>query len=105
VVRSALDWGPLSLREDFGINLYGLEEEAKAVEQALRFAVQEVWYSVHEKRREKRRNWDPLQSLRLTDHDVENYLGVIHQRQNERSSSLGYKSWWLTLDREAFNIE
>jgi hypothetical protein len=48
---------------------------------------------------------DPLQSARLASHDVENYLGVLHRRRNERTFSLGYSSWWLTLDRTAFYIE
>lgn len=94
------------LREDFGIKVTGLEEEANAVEETLRRAVQEVWHSAHERRQQKfKRSLDTLQSARLANHDVENYLGVIHRRRNERSSSLGYSSWWLTLDRTAFNIE
>lgn len=94
------------LREDFSIKVAGLEEEANAVEETLRRAVQEVWQSAHERRRQKsQRNWDTLQSARLANHDVENYLGVIYRRRNERTSSLGYSSWWLTLDRTAFIIE
>jgi hypothetical protein len=94
------------LREEFRIKVTSLEEEAKETEATLRLAVQEAWQTAHEKRRERAsRVVDPLQSARLANHDVENYLGVLHRRRNERISTLGYSSWWLTLDRTAFNIE
>ena len=38
-------------------------------------------------------------------HDVENYLGVVALREKENVTEFGYKHWWLTLDRIAWQIK
>jgi hypothetical protein len=94
------------LAENFQIKLFDLQEEVDSAPQDLRLAVQEVWQSTHERRRQRiARATDPLVAVRLANHDIENYLGVIHRRRNERNSPLGYSSWWVTLDKTAFGIE
>ena len=39
------------------------------------------------------------------EHDVECYCGVTQLRRQERSSPFGYNAWWLTLDRQAFDLK
>jgi hypothetical protein len=94
------------LQENFGIQRQSLEDEVRSAPMDLKIAVQEAWQSEHERRRERqRRGADPLLAMRLASHDIENFLGVIFRRRNETASSLGYNSWWLTLDRAAYDIE
>jgi len=63
----------------------------------------EYWYKLHEMRRERKGlEEDPSIIRKMTDHDVENYLGVLSAREKEASSALGYQSWWLTLDFAAY---
>jgi hypothetical protein len=42
--------------------------------------------------------------LRLAKHDLENYLGVIERRSQEKTSALGYSAWLLTFDRAALKV-
>jgi hypothetical protein len=35
---------------------------------------------------------------------VENYLGIVQKRKEEKPTSLGFDSWWLTLDQAAFRL-
>jgi hypothetical protein len=94
------------LCESFNIRVMSLEDETKAASGNLRHAVQELWQSAHDRRRQSiTYSTDPMLTIRLANHDVENYLGVLHRRRNERESPLGYNSWWLTFDRTAFEIQ
>src|SRR5262249_8680945 len=63
------------------------------------------WHAAHERRR-NRGDYvgDGATTMRLVDHDVENYLGVVRRRRHDRESPFGYTSWWLTLDRVAYGI-
>ena len=94
------------LEETFGIQVASLQKEATEASTELRGAVQEIWHEAHERRRKGGGAWeiDPLTTARLVAHDVENYLGVIGRRSVQRSSALGYTTWWLTLDRTAFEV-
>jgi hypothetical protein len=40
----------------------------------------------------------------LVAHDVENSIGVMQLRRQAPASPMGYRHWWLTLDRVAFNL-
>jgi len=90
------------LLEEHGIAVGSLQVAADAARTELRAVVEETWHEAHEKRREGA--IDPGTRARLVAHDVENYLGVVGRRTNERSGPYGYKTWWLTLDRVAYGV-
>jgi len=93
------------LRENYQVRVTSLADEANQIPDEQRFAVQAAWQEVHEeKRRTSRIGGDALLTTRLANHDIENHLGVLQKRRNERASPLGYSSWWLTLHRAAFEI-
>jgi hypothetical protein len=97
----------LYLQERFGIVRTSLEKEVEMAADELRQAVDQIWYAIHEKRRERQGNQatiDPLTLIRLAKHDTENYVGVVQRRQGENVSPLGFKTWWLTFDRMALGV-
>jgi hypothetical protein len=84
------------LHERFSIVHRDLEAQELEAANDLRFAVQEAWYSIHSRRRERfGGSIDPNALNRLSRHDTENYVGVIQQRKQEKASPLGYSAWWL----------
>lgn len=96
---------------DYLMNLFGIEtqdisSDSNKTDQEIRNLVKEAWISIHHGRRTRANNgFDPLLSLRLAEHDTENYMGVIARRQHEKDSAFGYSSWWLTLDHKAFELK
>ena len=94
------------LREDFGVELRDLKDYADGADPELRAAVQEIWHSVHDRRRSKSgSDITPAVTLRLVAHDVENSVGVMELRKGTSMGPTGYRAWWLTLDRTAFHME
>jgi hypothetical protein len=94
------------LLEEFGISTRSLEAESASAPAELREALENLWYASHRHRRE--RGGAPLDQMtitRLVQHDVECYCGVIQLRRGEASSPFGYKAWWLTIDRRAFDLK
>lgn len=93
------------------IKEFDLKDLVGKADVTFRAAVAEVW---HEKRDRKDQRLqalgiDPMDMstrMRLIDHDVENYVGIVMRRieRRERQSAFGYKSWWLTLDGTAFKV-
>lgn len=92
------------LSATFDIDVVSLESSAEEAEENIKNAVKEEWHQFRENRRQNHVG-DSLQRTRLANHDIENYLGVVSRRKNERTDALGYSSWWLTLDRTAVTIE
>lgn len=92
------------LRERFSIERRSLEKIASEAEGDFRHAVQEIWHTIHTKRRERTNNFDPITVTRLSRHDTENYVGVIQLRSQEKPSPFGYSAWWLTLDHAALGV-
>lgn len=93
------------LLEEFGIAVRSLETEAKRASLELRSAAEEFWHEAHDRRRKSSPvEIDAITLKRLVSHDVENYVGVIERRTQERDSPLGYTTWWLTLDPTAFGM-
>jgi hypothetical protein len=95
------------MQDRFSIAKSSLEEEVQMAPSDLRQAVDQIWYGIHEKRRERHRNRtavDPMNLIRLAKHDTENYVGVIQKRRHESVSPLGYSAWWLTFDRMALTV-
>jgi hypothetical protein len=88
------------LSEEFGIKIRPLEDDATKAAPRMREAAAEYWRRVHEARRDQA-NLDAMTIDRLIDHDVENCLGVIQRRGNDRDGAFGYRTWWLTLDHAA----
>lgn len=94
------------LHEDFGIEVRDLTEYSDGADPELRAAVQELWHSVHDRRRGKTASEiTPAATLRLVAHDVENSVGVMELRRGTTMGPMGYRAWWLTLDRTAFHME
>jgi hypothetical protein len=89
------------LRDNFGIRVVSLSDTVAQATLELRGAVTEYWQGIHGQRREDS-DLDQMTIDRLIQHDVENCLGVAIARGDERKSALGYRSWWLTLDRGAY---
>jgi hypothetical protein len=89
----------------FGIEKHNIVQDASLLEQSHRLAIKEAWVKVHTQRRQRYGNdIDPQLAARLAEHDTENYAGVLYRRKQEKSSALGFTSWWLTLDHMAFAI-
>lgn len=92
------------LKEFVGVDVRDLEQEIERAPEDLRVAVQEIWRQVHDKRRSRGLH-DEIAIGRLAQHDLENYVGVLQRREHERGSPLGYRSWWLTLDSNAYSVQ
>lgn len=93
------------LHDVFALKRRDLDEIASTAPQDLRSAVQEVWAKAHENRRTMRGEVvDTSTMLRLVSHDVDNCVGVIMTRKESPASPLGYRHWWLTLDRVAYGL-
>lgn len=95
------------LEERFGIARTSLEKDVLNAPNDLRQAVDQIWYEIHEKRRDRtarQLSLDPLTIIRLAKHDTENYVGVVQRRREEKVSPLGYTAWWLTFDRLALSV-
>lgn len=93
------------LEHRFEIRRRDLEARALQAPERFRQAVQEIWYQIHSRRREKPgAELDSISINRLSRHDAESYVGVTEQRHQEKPSPFGYSAWWLTLDRKAFTI-
>jgi hypothetical protein len=93
------------LADTYAIDLRSLEEEASSADPELRTAVQEIWYEAHERRRGEDESLDLITMNRLVSHDVENCLGVFQLRQASPASPMGYRYWYLTLDRVALTLK
>ena len=92
------------LKYHFGIERRSLKDLADNADTALRGAVQELWNAVHDRRRADG-SIDPGTVSRLVAHDVENTVGVIEARKQHMDSPMGYKAWWLTLDKTAMRLK
>lgn len=95
------------LHDLFSISEESLEELADSADPALRAAVKELWMEQHDQRRQSMDpgQMDPGTVARLVAHDVENTIGVLEMRKSESASPMGYRSWWLTMDRTALRIK
>ena len=94
------------LEEFFGIEKESLEEDEAKASELIRGVVFEAWREAHNRRRANdSHDIDEISIGRLVRHDVENYLGVVERRRQERSSPLGFSAWWLTLDRVAVQVD
>lgn len=94
------------LFDQFGISERSLEAESMAVSPELRYALQQLWYERYARRMERYGvALDDVVITRLTNHDIECYCGVIELRKQEKPSPFGYSAWWLTVDRQAFDLK
>ena len=97
------------LEDEHAIAQVSLTELASRAPVEIRGAVAEVFYESREIREQRLTKlgvppMDRITRDKLVNHDVENYVGVLQRRIEliERPAACGYKSWWLTLDRNAF---
>lgn len=94
------------LRDEFGISVRSLQAERDAASPDLRHALQLLWYEAHRARREQHdMPLDEAVVTRLVEHDVECYCGTTFLRTREGASPFGYSAWWLTVDRQAFDLK
>jgi hypothetical protein len=94
------------LADNFGVRVGSLEEELELAPQEIRVAVHELFSEIHAARRKRANSeLDEMTMRRLAQHDVENYVGVIYKRRSEDVSALGHRTWWLTLDRAAYDMQ
>lgn len=94
------------LNDQFGIKERSLESERNASPPELRRALETIWYERYESRRERYgARLDNMVITRLVSHDVECYAGVVQLRTKEHLSPFGYSAWWLTVDRQAFDLK
>lgn len=94
------------LKQKFNIILEPLSDAALKVDETIRYRVEALWADAHRQRRNENGNghFDEIITESLIKHDVESYVGIIGLRQNETTSELGYKHWWLTIDSLAWKI-
>lgn len=92
------------LKHYFGIERKSLADLADKADTDLRGAVQELWNEAHDRRRGEN-TIDPGTVMRLVAHDVENTVGVIEVRKQSSDSPMGYRAWWLTLDKTAMRLK
>jgi len=88
-------------KDAHGITQVSLKEETARADDELRAQVLEVWQEAHERRRAGNEHVevDPALVHRLADHDAECTVGVIVKRGSGSANALGYRYWFLTLDR------
>lgn len=94
------------LKDEFGISTRSLETERDAAPTDLRHALQQLWYERYQRRKE--RYGTPLDDMavtRLINHDIECYCGITELRTREHASPFGYSAWWLTVDRQTFDLK
>jgi hypothetical protein len=90
-----------------GIEERSLAESAASASAELRAAVQEIFLEAHERRRKAlsdEEEMDQATLLKLVAHDVENVVGIMQLRRQAAANPLGYRAWWLTLDKTANNL-
>jgi hypothetical protein len=94
------------LKDQYDITTRSLEAEQDAASHELRTALEILWYEAHRHRREQHGLIpDDMAITRLVKHDVECYCGVTQLRSRERTSPFGYSAWWLTVDRQAYDLK
>lgn len=91
------------LRDEFKIEVTDISNDAEKAPSSIKGAIKEHWLRIHAQRR-KGAEFDPMLSHRLADHDSQNFLGVLVRRSTSSENALGYSSWWLTLDNQAFGV-
>jgi len=88
------------LADEWGIEVEDLLEEVEDAPQKLRWEVERIWREAHEARRKTMFvEYDEDVIRKLAKHDVECYLGVVGKRAKDQKESLGYRHWWLSLDK------
>ncbi|HCA3723053.1 TPA: hypothetical protein N3000_001010 [Klebsiella pneumoniae] len=94
------------LLQEFNIHKRSLQDEYPKTSEELRRALVLIWNERYVRRREKYNvDIDEMTITRLINHDIECYAGVLALRNQERSSPFGYSSWWLTLDKQTFDLK
>jgi hypothetical protein len=87
------------------ISTASLLDELESAPEDLRQASREIWFEERKMSRDKFNNQtDDNTLLRIADHDVENFVGVLQARKKEDKTIRGYRTWWLTLDSLAFRM-
>lgn len=91
------------LETKFAIKSKNHEIDYSKIPPDVRVFVEEAWNRAHSRNRDFRPWLDAMTCRRLADHDIDNFLGILSRRSNERTG-VSYENWWLTLDNKAFSI-
>ncbi|MFF7561499.1 hypothetical protein ACFZB4_16155 [Streptomyces pseudovenezuelae] len=93
------------LEDAHSVKRRNLTEECETATMEYWTAVQEEWATVHERRRNSRSaQVDVFATQQLVAHDTENYVGVTMLRSKGAANPMGYRQWFVTLDKEAFGL-
>lgn len=92
------------LEDEWSIRTESLKTQADEMPEAIRHALQRIWHGIHETRRSGEQDHDELTIDRLASHDYENYLGVIRKRVTSGEEDLGFRYWWLTIDKYVWSV-
>ena len=93
------------LEGQFGIRLRDISAEADEAPPDVRGVAERLWSIAHERRRASGRDeLDDITVQRLIRHDVINAVGVMQLRRGQSATPMGYRHWYLTLDRTAFRL-
>jgi hypothetical protein len=94
------------LELNFQIKKKSLDDERKRSSTELRAALSQIWHDRYERHRLLyKRVIDPMIITALVDHDIECYAGVVQIRKSENLSPFGYGAWWLTVDRQTYDLK
>ncbi len=81
-------------------HLAGLEQHDE-LDGEIVSAIREYWQDVHQDRRKEEGQFS-ISANRLAEHDAENFISVLGDRETQRGKSpLGYTTWLFTLDSKA----
>lgn len=92
----AVDDIAIFLKEEFGVAVTEPQSDPE-IPETIRLEILSFWQDIQSARRH-----DTMTSMLLARHDADNYINILSRRLREnRTSWLGYSSWWLTLDSYA----
>lgn len=99
---------PIQDIADYLLDFFAIELSepiiSNKLDPAVVMAVREYWKQMHDTRRQSGGQFS-ISANRLAEHDAENCISVISEREMEKGRSpLGYTSWWLSLDSAARNM-
>lgn len=92
------------LSEFFGIEVW-TPTISQDLDESIVSSIRDYWKDIQDRRRPISKDYFNMNANRLAEHDSENCISVISERQIEKGRApLGFTSWLLTLDSAARNM-